>query len=118
MLYFRSASNTVGGEVIGLATAPNYLGSYTIQGRLLTPHNEDPFIFQNPRNKAFIMLLHKQKPPLAIAVGAKAFSLDGLNWNWGGKDDVEYDHPYTRDLDLKDGTKANFTRRERPQIYR
>jgi hypothetical protein len=59
LLYFRSTESDGSNEQIWAATAPHYLGPYTIFGDkpIFPVHNEDPFIFKNERGH-FILMMH------------------------------------------------------------
>ena len=123
LLYFRSASSKGASEQIWLATAPHYLGPYTLRGgdsaSPLFPiiNYEDPFVFRNSRGH-FVMLLHRQGGGAIQPhgqFGAKAFSRDGLEWQWTNESmagDV-----WNGSMVYTDGSVVTFAAREEPKLY-
>ena len=103
-----------------LATAPHYLGPYTLHGdKPLFPiiNYEDPFVFQNSRGH-FIMVLHRQgggEIEPHVGFGAKAFSTNGLDWHWTNESmtgDV-----WNGSMTYTDGSTVTFAAREEPKLY-
>jgi len=114
LLYFRTADSGGHNEQIWLATAPHYLGPYTVFGDkpLFPVNSEDPFVFRNSRGH-FIMLLHNGRWG-ARPQGGKAFSYDGLTWHYT---DESMHGVYQSVVEYTDGSQVQFYRREEPKIY-
>jgi len=56
------------------------------------------------------MISHNFSPDGKPGAGTKAFSHDGLNWQWAGEEAYEYRMP------LVNGTVLHFFRREEPKL--
>jgi len=114
LLYFRTTDGGGRNEQILLATAPHYLGPYTLYGDkpVFAANGEDPYVFRNSRGH-FIMLLHNGRWGV-LPQGGKAFSYDGLTWHYT---DESMHGVYQSVVEYTDGSQVQFHRREEPKIY-
>lgn len=83
-------------------------------GKLLFPQlssagTEDPFVYRDC-NGYFHAILHNKSPANQVQVcGAHAYSIDGVEWIYGGK-------AFDNNVLFDDGSKIEFSRRERPHF--
>ncbi len=69
---------------------------------------EDPFVYIDC-NGYYHAIFHNMSPRNETVCGGHAFSIDGINWIYGGSS-------YDNNVQFTDNTNFTFTRRERPHF--
>ena len=112
-LTYRGGSKGYRAEYIGLATADQWPGPYTVQTEapILPDNLEDPFVYRDCRG-GYHMLAHAVGPAARGGqVGVHAYSADGVSWTMAKPATA-----YNTTVQWSDGSVSTLARRERPVL--